>query len=66
MEFHGTARVIEIGGPQRTAFVSEIDALQVPWNSMELLVSVPWNSMEPFLLFNGTIGIINALSFKMI
>ena len=35
MEFHGTARVIEIG------------ALLVPWNSMELLVSVPWNSMEP-------------------
>ena len=47
MEFHGTARVSEIG------------ALQVPWNSMELLVGaklahfkfhgiqqVPWNSME--------------------
>ena len=44
MEFHGTARVSEIG------------ALQVPWNSMELLVSaklahskfhgIPWNSME--------------------
>ena len=49
MEFHGTARVIEIG------------ALEVPWNSMELLVS--WNH---FLLFNGTIGIINALSFKMV
>ena len=54
MEFHGTARVIEIG------------ALEVPWNSMELLVSVPWNSMEHFLLFNGTIGIINALSCKMV
>ena len=49
MEFHGTARVIEIG------------ALEVPWNSMELLVS--WNL---FLLFNGTIGIINALSVKMV
>ena len=49
MEFHGTARVIEIG------------ALEVPWNPMELLVS--WNF---FLLFNGTIGIINALSFKMV
>ena len=49
MEFHGTARVIEIG------------ALEVPWNSMELLMS--WNL---FLLFNGTIGIINALSFKMV
>ena len=37
MEFHGhgTARVIEIG------------ALQVPWNSMELLVTVPGHSMEP-------------------
>ena len=44
MEFHGIARVSEIG------------ALQVPWNSMELLVSaklahskfnaIPWNSME--------------------
>ena len=41
IEFHGTARVIEIG------------ALQIPWNSMELLVSsklahskfhgIPWN-----------------------
>ena len=49
MEFHGTARVIEIG------------ALEVPWNSMELLVS--WNL---FLLFNGTIGIINALNVKMV
>ena len=39
MEFHGTARVIEIG------------ALQVPWNSMELLVSVPWNSMEPIVCY---------------
>ena len=44
MEFHGTARVIEIGAPK------------VPWNSMELLLSsklahswfhgIPWNSME--------------------
>ena len=43
MEFHGTARISEIG------------ALLVPWNSMELLVSaklahsnvhgIPWNSM---------------------
>ena len=49
MEFHGTARGIEIG------------AFEVPWNSMELLVS--WNL---FLLFNGTIGIINALSVKMV
>ena len=39
MEFHGTARVIEIS------------ALQVPWNSMELLVSVPWNSMEPIVCY---------------
>ena len=39
MEFHGTARVIEIG------------ALQVPWNSMELLVSVQWNSMEPIVCY---------------
>ena len=87
IEFHGTARVIEIG------------ALQVPWNSMELLVSAklahskfhgipwicsykrnwcnpssmellvsgPWNSMESLcLLFNGTIGIINTLSFKFV
>ena len=36
MEFHGTARV------------SEICALQVPWNSMELLVSVPWNYRNLF------------------
>ena len=44
MEFHGTARVSKIG------------ALQVPWNSMDLLVSaklvhfkfhgIPWNSIE--------------------
>ena len=70
MEFHGTVRVIEIG------------LFQVPWNSMELLLSaklahskfygIPWNSKELlvswnlFLLFNGTIGIINALSFKMV
>ena len=70
IEFHGTVRVIEIG------------LFQVPWNSMELLLSaklahskfygIPWNSMELlvswnlFLLFNGTIGIINALSFKMV
>ena len=39
MEFRGTAHVIEIG------------ALQVPWNSMELLVSVPWNSMEPIVCY---------------
>ena len=39
MEFHGTARVIKIG------------ALEVPWNSMELLVSVPWNSMEPIVCY---------------
>ena len=39
MEFHGTARVIEIG------------ALQVPWNSMELLVPVSWNSMEPIVCY---------------
>ena len=39
MEFHGTARVIEIG------------AIQVPWNSMELLVSVPLNSMEPIVCY---------------
>ena len=70
MEFHGTASVSEIGalqGPWNsmefhgTARVIEVGALEVPWNSMELLVS--WN---PFLLFNGTIGIINALSFKMV
>ena len=75
MEFHGTVRVIEIGVFQvpwnsmefhGTALVIEIGALQVPCNSMELLVSVSWNSMEAFLLFNGTIGIINALSFKMV
>ena len=45
----------------------------MPWNSMELLVSaklahfefhgIPWNL---FLLFNGTIGIINTLSFKFV
>ena len=39
MEFHGTARVSEIG------------TLQVPWNSMELLVSVPWNSMDSFFRY---------------
>ena len=72
MEFHGTARVSEIG------------ALLVPWNSMELFVSsklvhskfhgIPWNCScqfhgipwNLFLLFNGTIGIINALRFKMV
>ena len=47
MEFHGTSHVSEIG------------ALQIPWNSMELLVSaklahskfhgIPWNSMEPLV-----------------
>ena len=62
MEFHGTARVSEIG------------ALWVPWNSMKFhgtarlieigTLQVPWNGMEFFLLFNGTIGIINTLSFK--
>ena len=48
MEFHGTARVIEIGALlipwnsmefQWTARVIEIGALQVPWNSMELVMS---------------------------
>ena len=48
MEFHGTARVIEIGALlvpwnsmefHGTAHVSEIGAPEVPWNSMELLVS---------------------------
>ena len=39
MEFHGTAGVSEIG------------ASQVPWNSMELLVSVPWNSVEPIVCY---------------
>ena len=48
MEFHGTARVSEMGALQvpwnstefhGTARISEIGALQVPWNSMELLVS---------------------------
>ena len=48
IEFHGTARVIEIGAPK------------VPWNSMEFhgtalviengTLLVPWNSME----FHGT------------
>ena len=46
MEFHGTARVSEIGALKvpwnstefhGTARVSEIGALLVPWNSMELL-----------------------------
>ena len=47
MEFHGTSRVSEIG------------ALQVPWNSMEFhgtarvieigAPKVPWNSMELLL-----------------
>ena len=59
MEFHGTARVSEIGALlvqwnsmefHGTARVIEIGALEVPWNSMELLVSVPWNSMEPFFV----------------
>ena len=72
MEFHGTARVSEIG------------ALEIPWNSMELIMSsklvhlkfhgIPWNCWcqfhgipwNLFLLFNGTIGIINTLSFKMV
>ena len=48
MEFHGPARVIEIGALQvpwnsmefhGTAGVIEIGTLQIPWNSMELLVS---------------------------
>ena len=43
-EFHGTARVIEIGAPKvpwnsmefhGTAHVIEIEALLVPWNSLE-------------------------------
>ena len=92
MEFHGTARVIEIGAPEipensmellvsaklahlkfhgnpwncschrnwrtpssmefhRTARFIEIGTLQVPWNSMELLVSVPWNSMEAIVCY---------------
>ena len=40
MEFHETTRDIKIG------------ALQVPWNSMELLVSVPWNSMKPIVCYS--------------
>ena len=48
MEFHGTARVSEIGALyvpwnsmefHETALVIEIGALLVPWNSMELLMS---------------------------
>ena len=55
MEFHGTARVIEIG------------ALQVPWNSMELLVSAKlahpkFHAME----FHGTARVseIGALAIR--
>ena len=45
MEFHGIARVSEIGAPKvpwnsmefhGTSHVSEIGAIQVPWKSMEL------------------------------
>ena len=55
MEFHGTARVIEFHEMEfhETARVSEIGTLQIPWNSMELLMStklahfklhgIPWN-----------------------
>ena len=48
MEFHRTARFIEIGAllvpwnsmeVDGTVYVSEIGALEVPWYSMELLVS---------------------------
>ena len=61
MEFHGTARVIEIGAPNFHGIpwncsCHQIGALLVPWNSMELLVSaklahskfhgIPQNSME--------------------
>ena len=65
MEFHGTARVSEIGALEvpwnsmefhGTARVSEIGALQVPRNSMELLVSSNWctrSSME----FHGNAGV---------
>ena len=44
MEFHGTARVIEIGAPQvpiefhGTACDIKVGAPQVPWNSV-----IPWN-----------------------
>ena len=51
MEFHETARVSEIDALLVTAGVIEIGAFQVPWNSMELLVSVPWNSMEPIACY---------------
>ena len=68
MEYHGTARVSEIGALEvpwnsmefhGTARVSEIGALQVPWNSMEFhgtVVSSNWctrSSME----FHGNAGV---------
>ena len=62
MEFHGTARVIEIAAfivPRNSKEfngTAHVNAIEVPWNSLELLVSVklphfkfhgiPWNSME--------------------
>ena len=42
MEFHGTARVSEIG------------ALLVPWNSMELLVSSKLAQFHSSMEFHGT------------
>ena len=53
MEFHGVPWNSGVwkkfhGIP---AHVIEIGALQVPWNSMELMVSVPWNSMEPIICY---------------
>ena len=58
MEYHGTARVSEIG------------ALEVPWNSMEFhgtarvseirALQVPWNSME----FHGTARVIELVHSK--
>ena len=74
MEFHGTARVIEIGALQvpwnsmqfhGTPSVSEIGAHQIPWDSMELLVSAKLTRSKfhgiPWNLFllNGTIYTIN-------
>ena len=66
IEFHGTARVSEIGALKvpwnstefhGTARVSEIGELLVPWNSMELLHHRnwrTWSSME----FHGTARVI--------
>ena len=51
MEFHGTARLIEL-------VHSKIHG--IPWNCWCQFHGIPWN---PILLFNGTIGIINTLSF---